>query len=163
MAQQIVAPSNGKSKKRSTAIDMTPLVDLGFLLVTFFILTSAYAKPQAMPLQMPKNQQNAKMPVYASGTISIFIGADDQVFYQQGLDKTLQRSNYAPEGIRKVLMDKKRQSAEKCFVVVKATQQAKYKNLIDLLDEIKVMGITNFAITDLNDADKALLAQQNVQ
>lgn len=155
MAQEIEVKS--KRKKKSTRIDMTPLVDLGFLLVTFFILTSTYAKPQAMQLQLPNKNTIAKQPVFDSGTLTVLLGKDDEVFIRQGLTPKLVKSSF--QALRQVFLEKQHQSKEKLFVIVKATHQAKYRNVVDVLDELKILNIHNFALVEVNLADKALLQQ----
>jgi biopolymer transport protein ExbD len=162
MAQELNVKQSGKSKKTVIRMDMTPLVDLGFLLVTFFILTSAYTKPQAMKLQMPQKQANqATMHLFASGAITVFLGKDNRILYRKGLSHKLQESSF--DSIGTLLAEQKRQHPDKYFVVIKATRQAKYKNLVDVLDELTVRNILKFSIDDLNAQEKAMLRSKNVQ
>lgn len=115
MAEVQVKEDSGKggkvrSKKQNTRVDMTPMVDLGFLLITFFMFTTTFSKPNVMDLGLPaKPKENQKPPdteIKLSNSISIIIGKDNKIFYhqqdQQGLnDQTLVETNFDREGIEK--------------------------------------------------------------
>ena len=104
----------GKPKKLSTRIDFTPMVDLGFLLITFFMLATSMAKPQTMEINMPskekvKDEQQNK--VKASKAMTIVLGKDNRVFYyfgttENGVDPQVMETNFDPDGIRKILLDR---------------------------------------------------------
>lgn len=104
----------GKPKKLSTRIDFTPMVDLGFLLITFFMLATSMAKPQTMEINMPskekvKDEQQNK--VKASKAMTIVLGKDNRVFYyfgttENGVDPKVMETNFDPDGIRKILLDR---------------------------------------------------------
>src|SRR5690554_658684 len=91
MAEINTSDSGGKggkkrSKKASTKVDMTPMVDLAFLLITFFMLTTTFGKPQAMEVNMPdKTDDNQEQPLKESKTFTILLGENDIVYYYQGL------------------------------------------------------------------------------
>jgi biopolymer transport protein ExbD len=108
------------SKKLSTHIDMTPMVDLGFLLITFFMLTVTLSKPQTMEINMPSNKKDNSDPtkVKASKAMTIILGQKDRVFYYFGtrekeVDPTIIKTDYSPEGIRKILLLKNDSVANK--------------------------------------------------
>jgi biopolymer transport protein ExbD len=164
MAAEIEAKDSGKKgkkrgKKLSTRIDMTPLVDLGFLLVTFFILTSSYSKPQAMDLRMPeKNKDNPeeKQDVKQSEAMTAILGANDKVYYWYGLDQDgFKTTDFSNEGIGSILKQRRADIGEKLTVVIKSGRDAKYKNMVDLLDEVGISDIKRFAIVDFESADQA--------
>jgi len=99
------------TKKLSTHIDMTPMVDLGFLLITFFMLTVTLSKPQTMEINMPSNKKDPSPPtkVKASKAMTIILGQKDRVFYyfgtvDKGVNPEVVKTDYSPEGIRKVLL-----------------------------------------------------------
>ncbi|MFM2285662.1 MAG: hypothetical protein RLZZ543_1159 [Bacteroidota bacterium] len=103
-----------RAKKSSTRIDMTPMVDLGFLLLTFFILTTTFNKPQAMEINMPikdKNlQEKDKNKVPADHTLNLLLTDKNVVYWYFGVADpskalpSLTKTNYSKDGIRKVLI-----------------------------------------------------------
>src|SRR5262245_60548162 len=98
-----------KQKKLSTRVDLTPMVDLGFLLITFFMFATTLATPTALKLTMPKEdvdeKDQNKMP--EDGSFSILLGKDDAVFFYEGNDPSkLEASNY--KDIRNRILDKKK-------------------------------------------------------
>ena len=79
-------PGVKKAKKLSTRVDMTPMVDLGFLLITFFIFTATMSSPTTLDLNMPKDTEDDKdqTKVKQSGALTIMLGKNDQVYYYEG-------------------------------------------------------------------------------
>src|SRR6202165_1984003 len=106
-------PGVKKAKKLSTRVDMTPMVDLGFLLITFFIFTTTMSTPATMPLVMTKDEKDPKdlTEVKESGALTIMLGKGNQVYYYEGQLKS-DGSNFKSSSfsdIRKVIIDKKKQ------------------------------------------------------
>ncbi|MBN9337932.1 MAG: biopolymer transporter ExbD [Chryseobacterium sp.] len=165
MAEVQVKEDSGKggkvrSKKQNTRVDMTPMVDLGFLLITFFMFTTTFSKPNVMDLGLPaKPKENQKPPdteIKLSNSISIIIGKDNKIFYhqqdQQGLnDQTLVETNFDREGIRKVIEQAKARAADKdkFTVIIKPTDDAVYKNFVDILDEMAITKNERYGVTDI--------------
>jgi biopolymer transport protein ExbD len=154
-----------RSKKASTKIDMTPMVDLAFLLITFFMLTTTFNKPQTMEVNMPdkdkKDQKEA--PIKASHAITIILGEENKVFWFQGAEDaavkpTVEVTDFSAQGIRKVILAKKKQIGEKFVVVIKALNTSKYKNTVDILDEMTITDTQRYAIVDIIPEDLALIA-----
>src|SRR5436853_535032 len=107
-------PGVKKAKKLSTRVDMTPMVDLGFLLITFFIFTATLSSPTTMDLNMPKESDDIKdeTKIKQSGALTIMLAKNDQVYYYEG-ELLPDGSNFKHLGsfgeIRKVIQDKKKQ------------------------------------------------------
>src|SRR5688572_16992409 len=102
-------PGVKKAKKLSTRVDLTPMVDLGFLLITFFIFTTTMAQPTALNLNMPKDTEkdDEVNKVKESGSMTIMLGKGDVVYYYFGNDPTkLQTTGY--KDIRGIILDKKK-------------------------------------------------------
>ena len=178
-------PGVKKAKKLSTRVDMTPMVDLGFLLITFFIFTTTMSTPSTMKLFMPKDEKDQKnlMEVKASDALTIMLGKNNQVYYYMGILKddgsNFQSTNF--KDIRQVIIDKRQEvmnqgrsfgypkdSLDKDFVVViKPNKESTYKNSIDMLDEMKINGVRAFALVDIteneNDLIKATEKRNGVQ
>jgi len=100
-----------RSKKLPTRIDFTPMVDLGFLLITFFMLATSLIKPQTMEITMPsdkKVEEEDKTVAKASQAVTLILGKNDKVFYYFGKTEGAQliETNYAPNGLRKILLEK---------------------------------------------------------
>jgi biopolymer transport protein ExbD len=105
-----------KAKKHAPHIDMTPMVDLMCLLITFFMLTTAFSKPKVMDITLPekikKNEKPPDIKIAASRTINILLGPDNKIFYYTGRvsdpknPPPLQETNFSPTGIRQLLLDK---------------------------------------------------------
>jgi len=146
-----------RSKKQSTKIDMTPMVDLAFLLITFFMLTTTFGKPQTMEVNMPdKNKDNKEAPVKASHAITIILGEDDKIFWFQGEEESAPKvevTDYSQEGIRKVLYRKNKEIGSKFVVVIKAMETAKYENMVDILDEMAITNTKRYAIVKITPED----------
>lgn len=144
-------PGVKKAKKLSTRVDLTPMVDLGFLLITFFIFTTTMSQPTAMRLFLPKdvNKPEDQNKLKESAALTVMPGKQNQVYYYEGLDPTkIQTSNF--KAIRDVILDKKRRTDPKDFmVIIKPTQDATYKNTVDILDEMKIDGVGRFALVDI--------------
>lgn len=155
-------PGVKKGKKLSTRVDLTPMVDLGFLLITFFIFTTTMSQPTAMKLFLPKDADNPEDQNKAkeSGVITLLLGKDNNVFYYEG--------QLAPDGsnfksstfkeIRTVLLDKKARTNEKDLVVVlKPSSESTYKNVVDILDEMTINVLKRYALVDISDVEEQLV------
>lgn len=150
-------------KKNAFRLDMTPMVDLAFLLLTFFMLTSTFAKPSVMELTMPaKPDKNTIGPDWpASRVMTLILGKDSRVHYFFGLNDpdarpTLRTTNFSAEGLRHVLLQRQRQQPEP-FVLIKAGPDAKYRDLVDVLDEMNITDQGKYALVDFTPADEELL------
>ncbi|MEN9702748.1 MAG: ExbD/TolR family protein [Aquirufa sp.] len=150
-----------RSKKMSTKIDMTPMVDLGFLLITFFMLTTTLAKPVTMQLNMPdKTDTKETSPVKLSETLTV-CPDETKVYYYQGIPTeagtVMQVTNYSETGIRKVIADLKAKVGNNFTIVIKPTKKAKYRNMIDMLDECAITNNKRYALLEIDPDTEALI------
>ncbi|MBP6054781.1 MAG: biopolymer transporter ExbD [Cytophagaceae bacterium] len=150
-----------RSKKMSTKIDMTPMVDLGFLLITFFMLTTTLAKPVTMQLNMPdKTDTKETSPVKLSETLTV-CPDETKVYYYQGIPTeagtVMQVTNYSETGIRKVIADLKAKVGSNFTIVIKPTKKAKYRNMIDMLDECAITNNKRYALLEIDPDTEALI------
>jgi biopolymer transport protein ExbD len=179
-------PGVKKAKKLSTRVDMTPMVDLGFLLITFFIFTATMTTPSTMNLNMPKDvdKPEDESKIKQSGALTIMIGKENQLYYYEGeLDpKGENFKQIGFVGIRDVIINKKKsviasyqgnaeceqkkrskgEPVEDCreedfMVVIKPTVDATYKNTVDILDEMTINDVKRFALVKIADTEKMLI------
>ena len=157
-----------RSKKQSTRVDMTPMVDLNFLMLMFFMFTTTFSKPNVMDLGLPaKPKKDAPPPqrteIDLTNSISLIIGKDNRIFYHQtdqaGLNEnTLQETTYDKEGITKVIEQAKRRAKDvkKFTVIIKPTDDAVYKNFVDILDQMAITNSEQYGVTDIKPWEKAI-------
>jgi biopolymer transport protein ExbD len=148
-----------RSKKASTKIDMTPMVDLAFLLLTFFMLTTTFNKPQTMEIAMPeKPKTEDKIPlVNEKKVLTVVLGKDDKVYWYRGItDPKVELTNFSATGIRKVLVEQKAQITD-MVVLIKPSDESKYKNVVDILDEMQIGNIARYALVNITSVDKELI------
>ncbi|WP_219223002.1 ExbD/TolR family protein [Pedobacter antarcticus] len=160
-----------RTKKASTKVDLTAMVDLAFLLITFFMLTTTLNKPIAMDIAKPDkdDKSDAQLELRASQTMTILLGKNNKVAWYMGV-----AGESAPEiegigDIRKTILENKKKVMEttgkEIVMVIKPTSGAKYKNFVDIMDELLITGIkTAPAIDDENilDNEKAFMKQQGI-
>jgi biopolymer transport protein ExbD len=153
-----------RSKKGSTRIDMTPMVDLAFLLLTFFVMTTTLNKPQTMEITMPeKPKPGDEMPeINEKNVLTLVLGEDDKIYWYVGItDPVIEVSNFSATGIRKILLEKKAE-LPKLVVLIKAMDEAKYKNMVDIMDEMNISSMQRFALVDITPTDVQLVKESQL-
>ncbi len=169
-------------KKSSPRVDMTPMVDLGFLLVTFFMVTTTFSKPNVMPLAMPDKTQKKddNQAVKESQAITVILTENNRIIYYTGLgtdpSKTEAKVAYyndGTKGIRKALLARKDEVSanpnltpdqrKNMIVLIKPDDKCRYKNVVDILDEMKICDIKTYAIVNLSDPEKELVANTKAE
>ena len=167
-------PGVKKGKKLSTRVDLTPMVDLGFLLITFFIFTTTMSQPTALKLFLPDDKVNPEDQNKAkeSGVLTILMGADNHIYYYEGQLKPdgsnfLSASYNGENSIRDVILKKKAdvrsrsRDAENPYkdfvVVIKPGADCNYKNVIDILDEMAINVVKKYALVDISDGESQLV------
>ena len=162
-----------RTKKMSTRVDLTAMVDLAFLLITFFILTTTLSKPQAMDMFMPdKNDDNPEeqMDVKASRTMTVLLGSGNKIVWYMGVigDNPPTVDNFGKNGIRQSLVDANKKvlaatgdPKKGLMVIIKPTDKSNYKNFVDILDEIKIADVPSYGIVNkIENAEIGLLKDQ---
>ena len=164
--------------KHHLKIDMTPMVDLGFLLIAFFVITTELSKPTVMDLNMPTD--GTDMPLKESMALSFLLGENNTIYYYNGkLEEALQKNeifqtSYTDnEGIRKIINDKQKRldinaSTNKegrggLMMVIKPTSEASYKNLVDVLDETSISLVKKYVVVKPAEAELEYLKQHTNQ
>jgi len=160
-----------RTKKKATRVDLTAMVDLAFLLITFFILTTTLSKPKALELIMPDKDEKThdQLPVPESRTMTLLLGDNDKLEWFVGEPGKSQPSviGYGKEELRKVLVDqdkaiKASHGGQGMIVVVKPSAQSTYKNMVTVMDELNITGIDQRAIVDITPVELALLKRDNL-
>lgn len=144
-------------KRMSTKIDMTPMVDLAFLLLTFFILTSTFSKGYVMDVAMPAKPKIGELPPRANvnDVMNLVLAEDDKLYWWVG-EARAHETNYSKEGIRKILMEQ-RQLNPNLVVLIKPKDESRYQNIVDVLDEIEITRTERFTIVPFTSEDRRYL------
>ena len=153
-----------RAKRSSTRIDMTPMVDLAFLLLTFFVMTTTLNKPQTMEITMPeKPKPGDEMPeINEKNVLTLVLGEDDKIYWYMGItDPKVEVSNFSATGMRKILLEKKAE-LPKLVVLIKAMDEAKYKNMVDIMDEMNISAMQRFALVDITPTDVQLVKESQL-
>jgi len=161
-----------RTKKQSTRVDLTAMVDLAFLLITFFILTTTLQKPKAMDLVMPDKDVKVKeLPVAASRTMTLLLGKDNKMEWYLGEPgKTAPtKDNYGKDGLRKTLMEKEKEvesthAAPNNFmiVIIKPSDKSTYNNMVTVMDELNIVGNKSRAIVQITPVEVELLKRDGL-
>jgi biopolymer transport protein ExbD len=155
-------PGVKKAKKLSTRVDLTPMVDLGFLLITFFIFTTTMSQPTGMKLNLPKDtdKPEEQNKVKESGVLTLLLAKNDKVYYYEGTlapdASNFKSSNF--KEIRNEILSKKRSTDPKDFVVViKPDADCTYKNVVDMLDEMLINDVKRYATVEISPVEYQLV------
>jgi biopolymer transport protein ExbD len=145
-------------KKQSTKIDMTPMVDLAFLLLTFFILTTTFNKPKTMEVNMPDkvDDETQQTKINEKDILNLVLAEEDKIFWWIGLEPPVNTTNYSQSGVRKVLLEQTRANP-KMMVLIKPKDESRYENMVNILDEMDITDIKRYAIVEYSDDDKAII------
>ncbi|SFG58829.1 ExbD/TolR family protein [Pedobacter insulae] len=152
-----------RTKKQSTRVDLTAMVDLAFLLITFFMLTTSLSKPLAMDIAKPdKDERNPdnKLEVKQSQTMTILLVKGNRVVWYMGEAGKSQPTIEGFAGITKSLLENKKKvkdaTGKDIMVIVKPTDGATYKNFVDIMDELSITK-TNLTAPAVDDDPKNLM------
>jgi biopolymer transport protein ExbD len=152
-----------RSKKQNSKVDLTAMVDLAFLLITFFMLTTSLSKPHSMDLSLPDKDPDDKTPpvkVDENRTMTVMLGENNKMVYYMGLLSAPKIGPkdiaYGKDGIRRELLTQKKavlaystalgKPKNGIIVIIKLTKKSNYRNLVDILDEMGISGVDTYAI-----------------
>jgi biopolymer transport protein ExbD len=160
MATLASAPEKGKFKRKRTAlhIDMTPMVDLAFLLLTFFIMTTTLMKHSVMEIkQPPPDETGITTDVKAERVLNLVLAKNNKVYWYMGSPGSeASVTDYSSSGVRQ-LLNKKNAEIKELYVFIKASDESRYQNMVDVLDEVVIANINNYALLNLEAEDKKLI------
>ncbi|WP_259068404.1 ExbD/TolR family protein [Mucilaginibacter sp. X4EP1] len=161
-----------RSKKASTRVDLTAMVDLAFLLITFFMLTTTLSKKKAMDLAMPDNSvKTSQLPVAATRSMTVLLGGNNKIEWYVGEPGKSAPTvdNYGKDGLRKALIENGKKVAEThaapdnfMIVLIKPSDKSTYENLVTALDEMSITGVQSYAIVKITQPEIDELKKQNL-
>jgi biopolymer transport protein ExbD len=157
----------GRSSTMTPRIDLTAMVDLAFLLITFFIMATTLSKPKAMELAKPVKEGPFE-PVPETRTMSVCLGKDNKVMWYMGMpEKPLTAPNivdFSKAGLRAALIARSKQvlqaSGKPLIVILKPSNHSVYSNFVAALDELNITNIQSYAVVDITPKDLDMLKQQ---
>jgi len=147
---------HGKGKKKKKArrlgvrIDMTPLVDIAFLLLTFFMFSTSMSRPQTMEINLPP--EKVSVEIAESNLLTLRVADDGIIYWAMGIESP-QRLEFS--GLRNLLIEKN--ANPKLVTVVKVDREGTYDMMVNMLDELALANVTRFSLAPMTDQDKVLL------
>jgi biopolymer transport protein ExbD len=150
-------PIAAKGAATEILLDMTPLVDLGFLLITFFIFTSTMMEAHVFKLVMPATSSN-RPSVAESKSATVILGANNVLFYYEGMAEKTDLKEIDYNELRQKLQVKKAATGNELTVLIKITPDATYQNLVDVLDEMLISNIEKYVVMDPEKEEYAVLS-----
>ena len=158
--------------KHNMKVDMTPMVDLGFLLITFFVITTELNKPTIMNLYMPKD--GPPTPLGKSNALSFLLGKNNTVYYYNGdwkeaisKNEVFETSYSGKEGLRKIISEKQqllqaniaknKEGRDGLMMLIKPAATSSYQNVVNILDETTISAVKKYAVVKLSPEELAFL------
>jgi len=172
MAELNVNPGDKKRRRAIPRVDLTPMVDLGFLLITFFMYTTTMASPKTMEVNIPSNEPTPNPTrIIAESTITLIPVAKHRVVYYEGiLEDQAQMRICAVQNIRDVLLQKQQKvialpatfskAAHKMYVVIKPNNDCTYADVVQLLDEMNIINAPYYSLVDVTGEEQKMIQQK---
>ena len=142
-----------KSKRLGIHMDMTPMVDVAFLLLTFFMLATVFSRPQAMEINLPES--DAPVEIAESNVLTLRGAQDGKIYWNVGTEPA-EAIEYA--GLNALLTERNRANPQ-LITLIKVDRSGTYTNVVDMLDEIKLANVSRFSISPFTPADSLLVLQ----
>lgn len=152
--------------KKSTRVDLTPMVDLGFLLITFFVFTTTMATPRVMNINTPYDTKVNPTTVCETCALSIILDSNNIIYYYEGIPEKhtiINQTSFSVDGIREVFLKKKdkvkrlKGNPDEMVAIIKSTDHSSLQNFIDVMDEIAINDIKHYFLDEVSDWDKELV------
>jgi biopolymer transport protein ExbD len=146
-------------KRIGIKIDMTPMVDVAFLLLIFFMCTTVFRKPQALEINLPPDP-NAKVEIAQSNVMTLRVIAHPdttrgvRAFWKIG-DQPFQETRF--ENLEKTFETEGKKNP-KLVVLVKIDREVKYKYMVNLIDQLQFAELNRFSLAPLEPKEKAEVA-----
>ena len=156
--QQHPTKKDGRRPRRQINLDMTPLVDLAFLLLTFFILTRTFQSNYLMEIEMPNKPTSPESyaPVPENNVLNLVLAEDRRVYWWLASAPSAKTTSYADDGLRKLLLDQFKMNP-KLVLLIKPKDDSDYEDLVDTLDEIAIARLPRYFIVDFGQEDEQII------
>lgn len=153
--------------KKSTRVDLTPMVDLGFILVTFFVFTAALNESKAMNLLLPNDNNLAiNDDICESCALTFILSKNNIVHYYEGSEKnaSYKMTDYSSNGIRQNIIDKRKwviqkRGKDELIIIVKPGKESSFKNLVDVVDECNITVVKRYYLAEPSAGENKMIAQ----
>jgi len=140
-----------KKRRIGIRIDMTPMVDVAFLLLTFFIMTTTMSRPQTMEINLPPS--DTKVEIAESNLLTLRVKEDGTIYWNIGIQPP-QKVEF--KSLRSILAARNQENP-KLVTLIKIDRKGKYIMMVDIMDELNLANITRFSLAPMQDADKQIL------
>lgn len=132
-------------------MDMTPMVDVAFLLLIFFMVTTVFRTPQALEINLPPDKQ-AQTQIAESNLLQLRVLSEDKVFWKRGTktDPWLRTSLVALKDVLAPLKNN-----DKIVVLISIDREAKFNSMVSIIDQLDIVKLDRFSIVELSAKDKA--------
>jgi biopolymer transport protein ExbD len=142
-----------KRRRLGIRIDMTPLVDVAFLLLTFFMLTTTFSLPQVMDITLPPSE--TKSEVTEASLLLVRLMEDGRIFWNMGTD--------APRALDanalRAFLQERINTNPTMITLVKVDRKSKYSTMVRIIDELHLANITRYSLAPLLEQDKKIVEQ----
>ncbi|TSA24545.1 biopolymer transporter ExbD [bacterium] len=142
-----------KRRRLGIRIDMTPLVDVAFLLLTFFMLTTTFSLPQVMDITLPPSE--TKSEVTEASLLLVRLMEDGRIFWNMGTD--------APRALDantlRAFLQERINTNPTMITLVKVDRKSKYSNMVRIIDELHLANITRYSLAPLLEQDRKIVEQ----
>lgn len=153
--------------KKSTRVDLTPMVDLGFILITFFVFTAALNESKAMNLLLPNDNNPAiNDDICESCALTFILSKNNIVHYYEGSEKnaSYKMTDYSSNGIRQNIIDKRKwviqkRGKDELIIIVKPGKESSFKNLVDVVDECNITVVKRYYLAEPSAGENKMIAQ----
>lgn len=159
----------GRLKRKNTRVDLTPMVDLGFLLITFFVYTTQLSQPTTMHVNMPYDKAAPGDKICESCALTLLLQNDNTIQYYEGMpgsNPAVKSTTYAPDGIRRIILEKRKsvrqlRGKEDDFVLlIKPSAGSTFQNFVDIVDEVTINSVKHYYLDEITEADRNLISQK---
>lgn len=161
-------------KKSSTKVDLTPMVDLGFLLITFFMVSTAWTKPRVQPINLPADGSSTVLG--KSAALTLIALEQNKVWYYSGdINSAIQEKQFGIVSInygdeignlirrKQVALDRNpliKRGRDELTILIKPTKESTLQNLVSLFDEMKINSVDTYMLTE-PDSSELRMARQH--